>query len=109
MEILSRPNMGEVVGELLMFMTPLWVAVIVGVLVGWAWKPKWANLAYRDLIGGSSKDSDSNSNSSSVSSLNFLKFQLPSCISGGSDEDSVVVPASNIANCRFVSVFCWIM
>ncbi|KAL2325261.1 hypothetical protein Fmac_024319 [Flemingia macrophylla] len=25
-----------------MLITPLWIAVILGVLVGWAWKPKWA-------------------------------------------------------------------
>ncbi|VFQ68730.1 unnamed protein product [Cuscuta campestris] len=27
-----------------MSMTPLWFAVAVGVLVGWAWKPHWVNL-----------------------------------------------------------------
>nr|GMD97552.1 START domain-containing proteins involved in steroidogenesis/phosphatidylcholine transfer [Ipomoea batatas] len=31
-----------------MCITPLWLAVAAGVVVGWAWKPKWANL---DVIG----------------------------------------------------------
>lgn len=107
MEILRRPNMGEVVGELAMFMAPLWVAVIVGVLVGWAWKPKWADLACRDLKDSfGSKDSDSNSAAfgfGSISSLNFLKFQLPSYISGVSDNAvqraSFDVPSSIDSNC----------
>ncbi|KAK3228202.1 hypothetical protein Dsin_008064 [Dipteronia sinensis] len=89
LEILSKPTMGDVLSELMMFMAPLWVAVIVGVLVGWAWKPKWADLACRDLMDSfASKDSNSSSSVGfgSIPSLNFLKFQLPTCISGGSDD-----------------------
>lgn len=32
----------DIITDLAMFITPLWIAVIVGVVVGWAWKPKWA-------------------------------------------------------------------
>ncbi|RDY14303.1 StAR-related lipid transfer protein 7, mitochondrial, partial [Mucuna pruriens] len=32
----------DFITDLAMFITPLWIAVIVGVVVGWAWKPKWA-------------------------------------------------------------------
>ncbi|CAH8384254.1 unnamed protein product [Eruca vesicaria subsp. sativa] len=28
--------------DLLLFITPLWIAVLVGVLVGWVWRPTWA-------------------------------------------------------------------
>ncbi|KAK2664423.1 hypothetical protein Ddye_002997 [Dipteronia dyeriana] len=89
LEILRKPTMGDVLSELMMFMAPMWVAVIVGVLVGWAWKPKWADLACRDLMDSfASKDSNSSSSVGfgSIPSLNFLKFQLPTCISGGSDD-----------------------
>lgn len=48
-EILQRPTIAGVVGELMMFMAPLWIAVIVGVLVGWSWRPKWADLG-RELL-----------------------------------------------------------
>ncbi|KAH7521016.1 hypothetical protein JRO89_XSUnG0131300 [Xanthoceras sorbifolium] len=106
LEILSRPNMGDVLSELMMFMAPLWVAVIVGVLVGWTWKPKWANLACRDLMD-SFPFKDSNSSSSvgfgSIPSLNFLKFQLPTCISWVSDDgvqrDSFDAPPPINSNC----------
>ncbi|KAG0460676.1 hypothetical protein HPP92_020973, partial [Vanilla planifolia] len=46
-EILGRPTFGGVVSELIVFAAPLWVALVVGLLVGWAWKPRWA----ADLVG----------------------------------------------------------
>ncbi|XP_031259084.1 uncharacterized protein LOC116117195 [Pistacia vera] len=87
-EIFNKPTMGDVLRELIMFIAPLWIAVIVGVLVGWAWKPKWVNLGCRDLVDASlSKDSNSSSiGLASIPSLNFLKFQLPTCMSGVSDD-----------------------
>uniref|UniRef100_A0A5B7AW92 START domain-containing protein n=1 Tax=Davidia involucrata TaxID=16924 RepID=A0A5B7AW92_DAVIN len=88
-EILQRPRIGDVIVELIMFMAPLWIAVFVGVLLGWAWKPKWANLGSRDLFQNSSSASASASASpsslsigfSSIPSLNSLKLPLPSCVS----------------------------
>lgn len=41
LEILQKPSVGDVVLQLMLFTTPIWVAVIVGVLVGWAWKPRF--------------------------------------------------------------------
>ncbi|KAK8968582.1 hypothetical protein KSP40_PGU022490 [Platanthera guangdongensis] len=43
-EILRKPAIGDIVSELTLFSAPLWVAVFVGVgvVVGWAWKPRWA-------------------------------------------------------------------
>ncbi|KAL1294444.1 hypothetical protein HN51_055225 [Arachis hypogaea] len=36
----------DILSDLVVFIAPLWIAVIVGVVLGWAWKPKWAdNLA----------------------------------------------------------------
>ncbi|XP_004495515.1 uncharacterized protein [Cicer arietinum] len=32
----------DIIGSLVTFIAPLWIAVIFGVVVGWAWKPKWA-------------------------------------------------------------------
>lgn len=31
-----------ILGNVFGFIAPLWIAVIFGVVVGWAWKPKWA-------------------------------------------------------------------
>ncbi|KAL6979383.1 hypothetical protein U1Q18_021048 [Sarracenia purpurea var. burkii] len=85
--ILRRPTIGDVLTELMMFMAPLWIAVLVGILVGWAWKPKWANLSV-DSFHSSSPAPSSMANPSplstlfcSIPSLNSLILQLPSCIS----------------------------
>ena len=43
LEILQKPTIGDVVLELMALATPIWAAIVVGVLLGWAWKPKWAN------------------------------------------------------------------
>ncbi|XP_059662120.1 uncharacterized protein LOC132308137 [Cornus florida] len=108
-EILQRPTSGDVFLELMMFMAPLWIAVFVGVLVGWAWKPKWA-IIDRNLFDCSSTDSSTSLPSSSektifpgisnsIPSLNSLKLQLPSCISwiadSGIEKEASTVPHSN--------------
>lgn len=95
LEILRRPTMVDVLRELVMFMAPLWVAVIVGVLVGWAWRPRWAKYLGRDMLYCSeTKDSSPapptttslSACIASLPSLNPLKFQLPSCVSWTNDD-----------------------
>ncbi|XWS61414.1 hypothetical protein CRYUN_Cryun07bG0124000 [Craigia yunnanensis] len=29
--------------EMMLYLGPLWIAFLVGIIVGWAWKPKWAS------------------------------------------------------------------
>ncbi|CAN4127108.1 unnamed protein product [Withania somnifera] len=70
-EILQRPSTGEVIIELGMFMAPIWIAVVVGVLVGWAWKPKWANL---DLAPRTDVTSSSGMVLQNLSSISTLKL-----------------------------------
>ncbi|OVA04698.1 START domain [Macleaya cordata] len=92
-EILRGPTIGNVFTELLLFLGPLWVAVLVGVLVGWAWKPKWANLGRDKLDYTMSKASSLSAgfispptlSFSSMPGFNSMKAQLPSCISWISD------------------------
>ncbi|KAL5551496.1 hypothetical protein UlMin_001672 [Ulmus minor] len=92
LEVLRRPSMVEVLGELAMFIAPLWIAVFVGVLVGWAWKPNWASLVGRESDcsvskqGSSSSSPTSSTGFGSIPSLNSLKFQFPSCIPWNSDD-----------------------
>ncbi|CAH9141321.1 unnamed protein product [Cuscuta epithymum] len=43
-EIFQKKSIGDGILELMMWTTPIWVAVVVGVLVGWAWRPRWADL-----------------------------------------------------------------
>ncbi|KAJ3679834.1 hypothetical protein LUZ60_016112 [Juncus effusus] len=41
-EILKKPAIGEIFSELVIFFAPLWIALAVGLFVGWAWRPNWA-------------------------------------------------------------------
>jgi hypothetical protein len=115
LEILQRPTIGEVLSEILIFVIPLWVAVAVGVLVGWAWKPKWASNLSREMLLDSkvSKEAkkegefSATTTSSVIPSFNILKFQLPSCVSwvaddGGFQKDSLSVPPTLNSECRSV-------
>ncbi|KAI9092246.1 hypothetical protein K1719_027746 [Acacia pycnantha] len=83
--ILGKSSVVGILGDLFIFIASLWIAVIVGVLVGWAWKPKWANFG-RDMLDSLvPNDTNSPSSSSSTSfalipSLNSLKIKLPSFI-----------------------------
>ena len=121
LEILRRPTIGDVLAELMMFMAPLWIAVVVGVLVGWTWKPKWANLG-REMLDCSSVPSNSSpappaassstvaapsSVSASIPCLNSLKLQLPSCISWIGDDgiDKSLMAPTGDSDCRFVGFF----
>lgn len=109
LEILKRPTFGDVLAELVMFVIPLWIAVIVGVLVGWAWKPKWANLGRTMLDSSVSKDSVkaiASPPSSLITTLNSMKFQLPSFMSrtaeDGVQKDSSSAPPDIRDDSRFV-------
>ncbi|XP_042419349.1 uncharacterized protein LOC122007883 isoform X1 [Zingiber officinale] len=42
LEILRQPTAADVAAELAVFVFPFWVAVVMGLLLGWAWRPQWA-------------------------------------------------------------------
>lgn len=42
MEILDRPSIGAVFVEVMVFLGPVWIAFLLGITLGWIWKPKWA-------------------------------------------------------------------
>lgn len=101
--IFQRPTIAEVVGELVILMVPLWIAIVVGVLVGWAWKPRWAdkvnNLLDCSAIKYSSTDSDATSRGFGlIPSLNGLKLQLPGFISRSSSDGIGVESGSATAS-----------
>lgn len=41
LEILRQPTAADVAAELAVFVFPFWVAVVTGLLLGWAWRPRW--------------------------------------------------------------------
>ncbi|XP_072961852.1 uncharacterized protein [Typha angustifolia] len=40
--ILQKPTVFDALVELSLLAAPLWIAVLVGLLLGWAWRPRWA-------------------------------------------------------------------
>lgn len=40
LEVLS---IGEVMLGVCVFMSPVWIAFLLGLMVGWAWKPRWVS------------------------------------------------------------------
>ncbi|KAH0448154.1 hypothetical protein IEQ34_021954 [Dendrobium chrysotoxum] len=87
MEIMRMPTIGGVLLELAFLATPLWVAVFVGLVVGWAWRPRWA----AGLVGGGKGSSDDEMNANegkdalyglqlAVPRLDWLRAQLPSYV-----------------------------
>ncbi|CAM0908302.1 unnamed protein product [Alopecurus aequalis] len=41
-EVFREPTLAGVARELATLAAPLWLAALVGLLVGWAWRPRWA-------------------------------------------------------------------
>ncbi|KAJ7959428.1 StAR-related lipid transfer protein like [Quillaja saponaria] len=109
-EILENPTLLGVFTGVIMFLGPIWIAFVIGVSVGWAWKPKWANLGKDKLACSVSNSLDLWSLRADVSPLkgfgsapclNSLKFQSPSCESwvmnnGVERKSSSVKPAEYI-------------
>ncbi|KAL8210023.1 hypothetical protein R6Q57_006755 [Mikania cordata] len=76
LNVLHRPNLWNVLPDLMVFIAPIWIAVVFGVLVGWAWRPRWANSAIKNLTIPS-KNYSSIDFVSSIPTFDSLKSQLP--------------------------------
>lgn len=44
LEILRRPTIGGIILGMIMLLGPVSLAFLVGIMAGWAWKPRWASL-----------------------------------------------------------------
>lgn len=60
--------------DFLFFLGAIWAAVVVGVLVGWAWKPRWAHLGRGKL--GFAVESEGGSSRWEGLGLSSLSFSL---------------------------------
>lgn len=67
LEILQKPTIGDMFLELMAFMAPIWAAIVVGVLVGWAWKPNWANLKVGFLDSAAAGDGEMKKSAAALS------------------------------------------
>ncbi|XAR71579.1 hypothetical protein NMG60_11017919 [Bertholletia excelsa] len=43
LRVLEGPTIGAVLLQMFLFLVPVWIAFLVGVVAGWAWKPRWVN------------------------------------------------------------------
>lgn len=44
--VFREPTLAGVARELATLAAPLWLAVLVGLLIGWAWRPRWTGLLF---------------------------------------------------------------
>ncbi|KAJ4969539.1 hypothetical protein NE237_016240 [Protea cynaroides] len=49
MEILKKPAVVETFVDILVCVVPIWVAVMIGLLIGWSWRPRWTGLVFLGL------------------------------------------------------------
>lgn len=108
LEILEGPSLGAVVLELAVLVVPIWVALFVGVLVGWVWRPKWANLAAAVSVGSEesspSSDPGRESNSASTISGQTLSPPTPALSERTGDGKGSSEPPATISNDRLISL-----
>lgn len=46
MQILKKPSFTETFVDILLCAVPIWLAVMIGLLIGWSWRPRWTGLIY---------------------------------------------------------------
>ncbi|PON71971.1 START domain containing protein [Parasponia andersonii] len=106
--ILERPTMMGVCTEMMMFLSPIWVAFLVGVMVGWAWKPNWPNLREDNLGCSSSKplDLSSPSDDSPEKGISISPSGFDACRALESDEgNSNVISEEDLEHlCQLVEM-----
>lgn len=74
LEVLQKPTIGDVLVELMALTTPIWAAIVVGVLLGWAWKPKWANLSVGFLDSAAAAGGEEKKSAAALSSQLAASF-----------------------------------
>ncbi|XP_042513427.1 uncharacterized protein LOC122088287 [Macadamia integrifolia] len=52
MEFMKKPAVVETFFDILVCVVPIWVAVMIGLVIGWSWRPRWTSLV---LLGLRSK------------------------------------------------------
>ncbi|CAN4125215.1 unnamed protein product [Withania somnifera] len=43
-ELINKPAILETFVDILVCIVPIWVAVMIGLLIGWSWRPRWTGL-----------------------------------------------------------------
>ncbi|KAI6693407.1 hypothetical protein NL676_021117 [Syzygium grande] len=48
-DFLRKPSVAETFVDILLCAVPIWLAVMIGLLIGWSWRPRWTGLVYLGL------------------------------------------------------------
>ncbi|OMO95566.1 hypothetical protein COLO4_15793 [Corchorus olitorius] len=49
MEFLKKPTITETFVDILLCAVPIWLAVMIGLVIGWSWRPRWTSLVFIGL------------------------------------------------------------
>ncbi|KAJ6835901.1 uncharacterized protein M6B38_329505 [Iris pallida] len=49
MELMKKPAVVETLIDVLLCAVPIWLAVMIGLLIGWSWRPRWTGLVFLGL------------------------------------------------------------
>ncbi|XP_061354434.1 uncharacterized protein LOC133299050 [Gastrolobium bilobum] len=45
-EFLKKPSITETFVDILLCAVPIWLAVMIGLVIGWSWRPRWTGLVF---------------------------------------------------------------
>ncbi|RZC31555.1 StAR-related lipid transfer protein 7, mitochondrial isoform B [Glycine soja] len=48
-EFLKKPSLTETFVDILLCAVPIWLAVMIGLVIGWSWRPRWTGLVFLGL------------------------------------------------------------
>ncbi|CAN1310166.1 StAR-related lipid transfer protein 7, mitochondrial [Linum perenne] len=49
MDFLKEPSITETFVDILLCAVPIWLAVMIGLFIGWSWRPRWTGLVFLGL------------------------------------------------------------
>ena len=50
-ELMTRSAVAETILDVLLCAVPIWLAVTIGLVIGWSWRPRWTGLVFLGLRG----------------------------------------------------------
>lgn len=49
LDFVKKPSIIETFVDILLCSVPIWLAVVIGLLIGWSWRPRWTGLVFLGL------------------------------------------------------------
>ena len=46
---MKKPSIAETFVDILLCAVPIWLAVMIGLVIGWSWRPRWTGLVFLGL------------------------------------------------------------